>query len=328
MITVIGSLNYDLVTYTDRVPGGGETFQADAFETHIGGKGLNEAIAVARLTASQDGAKVQRVRMIGRVGDDGFGKELIDALKGDGVDTTFIDSVPNTKSGVAVILVEAESGENRILITSGANGTLQPTNSEYEQYFPPEICGTDYYVILQNEYPDTLKTIEWLKVNRPAVNICYNPSPFKKEWVSSVVLASIDLIIVNEGEASDIASVLGLHHKENCDIATLAEFLQRALAPNGISTVIITLGSKGCVYTNKDISPPLKADSVKVSHVVDTTGAGDTFFGGVVLQLSQAKSLHEAITFATRASSLAIQKHGAAESIPTFDDITEGHFIN
>lgn len=324
MITVIGSLNYDLVTYTDRVPGGGETFQAKAFETHIGGKGLNEAIAVARLTASQDGKKVQHVRMIGRVGDDGFGAELSAALRLAGVDTTLVTTVSDTKSGVAVILVEAETGENRILITSGANGTLQPTNSEYEQYFPPEVCGNDHYVILQNEYPDTIKTIQWLKENRPQINICYNPSPFKKEWISAEILGLIDLFIVNEGEAADVALALG--RDDSSDTAELATILQKSISSHGVSTVIITLGSKGCVFTSKSISPQ-KANSVKVGHVVDTTGAGDTFFGGVVLQLSVGKKLDEAVAFATRASSLAIQKHGAAESIPEFANV-EGHFIN
>ena len=185
-ITIIGSLNYDLVTYTNKVPQGGETYQANSFETHVGGKGLNESIAVAKLTPKNsvllssttttttttsgdgDGA----IRMVGKIGDDSFGQQLKQFLIDNKVNVDHVHTVNNQTSGVAVILVEEETGENRILITLGANGELKLDDKEYESIFPKttgsitttttttkEGRGYLSFVILQNEYPDTVKSI-------------------------------------------------------------------------------------------------------------------------------------------------------------------------
>ncbi|KAK6455447.1 ribokinase [Scheffersomyces xylosifermentans] len=328
IITVIGSLNYDLVTFTKRVPEAGETFQADAFENHLGGKGLNEALASARLSSGNTAS----IRMIGNVGNDAFGKELKQSLVDAGVDTSFVKTLENKSSGVAVILVEEESGENRILITAGANGELKPTDSDYEEYFPKRTEAINEYLILQNEYPDTLNTINWIKSNRPHINIAYNPSPFNPEFITSNVLSKIDLFIVNEGEALDVAShilkdteyqqfkdTIAENAKEG--FKSLAVKLQSLVNQDNIKTVVITMGSRGAVYVSKELETPEYEPSKKVTHVIDTTGAGDTFFGGVVSAMAQEKSIVEAVKFATTASSLAIQKKGAAESIPQFEEV-------
>lgn len=323
MITIIGSLNYDLVTYTDKVPEAGETYAANSFENHLGGKGLNEALACARL--SQSG----KVRMVGNVGDDSFGKELTAALVEANVDTEYVKTLEKQSSGVAVIMVES-SGENRILITAGANGQLKPTNTDYEEIFEESEPGD--YVILQNEYPHTVESINWIKQHKPNVNIAYNPSPYKAELILPEILRKIDLLIVNEGEALDVASsVLESSELENFKLSIscgesegfpqLAGKLQTMLNQENVSVVIITMGSRGSVGVSKSENVFFEK-SRKVS-VVDTTGAGDTFFGGVVLQLNYGHSLREAVKFATKASSLAIQKKGAAEGIPFFADVAE-----
>lgn len=317
MITIIGSLNYDLVTYTNRVPDGGETYQANGFESHLGGKGLNEALAVARL------APLQKVRMVGNVGSDSFGAELKQSLVTAGVDVTHVATLDGP-SGVAVILVES-NGENRILITPGANGKLEPTEADYTKYFPDD----NGYVILQNEYPATLDSIAWLHTNRPNINIAYNPSPFRK--VDAAVWAQIDLLIVNEGEALEVAkAVFTSKQLEEFEVlveadkiagfSSLASSLQKLINQRNVSVVVITMGSTGSVFTSKGTQPQFTA-SHKVSAVVDTTGAGDTFFGGVVSQLAQGQPLGKAIEFATRASAIVIQKKGAAESIPTLAEV-------
>lgn len=326
-ITIIGSLNYDLVTYTDSVPEGGETYQANSFQNHLGGKGLNEAIATSRL--SGDKSKCH-VRMVGNVGNDSFGKELKQALVDSNVDTKYVKTLDGQSSGVAVIIVEEESGENRILITAGANGELRPTSDEYETYFPKDAEGNQY-VVLQNEYPDTVKSIDWLKKNRPNINIAYNPSPFKPELINQDFWSKIDFLIVNEGEALSVASALLSENeitkfREIIDenkvkgFSSLASKLQDLLNPDNISTVVITMGSKGSIFTTRNIEPTF-VESEKVTNVVDTTGAGDTFFGGVVLQLATGTSIEKAVDFATKASSLVIQKKGAATSIPTIDEV-------
>lgn len=326
-ITVIGSLNYDLVTYTAKVPEAGETFQANSFENHLGGKGLNEALASSRLLPDEHKGSV---RMIGNIGNDSFGKELKQALTEAEVDTLFVQTIENQSSGVAVILVEEETGENRILITAGANGELKPTEEDYGKYFPEtkSKTGTEKsvdFVILQNEYPEPLETIAWVKNNRPSINIAYNPSPFKPELVNLNTFSQIDLLILNEGEANAVASKL--FGKTYEDFNELAVQLSKLINQENICTVVITLGSKGSVFVSKRSESSSDTGSfvpsIRVDKVVDTTGAGDTFFGGVVLQLSVGSTIEDAVKFATVASSLTIRSKGAAESIPTYEAVTK-----
>lgn len=321
IVTIIGSLNYDLVSFTKRVPEAGETYQADSFETHMGGKGLNEAIAVSKLSPPE----TIETRMIGKIGTDPFGIQLKQYLIDNKVNVENVDTIEGS-SGVAVIMVEEDSGENRILITPGSNGQLKPSDEQYNEYFPNKDDSS--FVILQNEYPDTINTINWLKTNRPKVNIAYNPSPFKSELITSSLLSKIDLLIVNEGEALDVAKHLGILETmpQSMDdeiekFSNLAKSLQDSINKDNVNVVIITMGSKGCVYVSKSIPSPSFIKSKKVTKVIDTTGAGDTFFGGVVLNLALGKDIKQAVEFATSASSLAIQKKGAAEGIPKYEDV-------
>lgn len=380
-ITIIGSLNYDLVTYTNKVPQGGETYQANSFETHVGGKGLNESIAVAKLTPKNsvllsstttttttsgdgDGA----IRMVGKIGDDSFGQQLKQFLIDNKVNVDHVHTVNNQTSGVAVILVEEETGENRILITLGANGELKLDEKEYESIFPKTTGsitttkegegGYLSFVILQNEYPDTVKSINWIKSNRPQLNIAYNPSPFKSELITKELLSKIDLLIVNEGEALDVANHLlkNSHQQDLIDkinqinksnvpnstgdnhtllvevFLKLAIELQKLINPDNIQIIVITMGSKGSIYIAKNSgggggggsqTTPQFIKSRKVEKVIDTTGAGDTFFGAIVLNLALGKLIDYAIKFATTASSLTIQKKGAAEGIPSYEEVME-----
>lgn len=381
-ITIIGSLNYDLVTYTNKVPQGGETYQANSFETHVGGKGLNESIAVAKLTPKNsvllsstttttttsgdgDGA----IRMVGKIGDDSFGQQLKQFLIDNKVNVDHVHTVNNQTSGVAVILVEEETGENRILITLGANGELKLDEKEYESIFPKTTGsitttkegegGYLSFVILQNEYPDTVKSINWIKSNRPQLNIAYNPSPFKSELITKELVSKIDLLVVNEGEALDVANHLlkNSHQQDLIDkinqinksnvpnstgdnhtllvevFLKLAIELQKLINPDNVQIIVITMGSKGSIYIAKNSggcggsggsqTTPQFIKSRKVEKVIDTTGAGDTFFGAIVLNLALGKLIDYAIKFATTASSLTIQKKGAAEGIPSYEEVME-----
>lgn len=381
-ITIIGSLNYDLVTYTNKVPQGGETYQANSFETHVGGKGLNESIAVAKLTpknsvllssttttTTTSGDGDSAIRMVGKIGDDSFGQQLKQFLIDNKVNVEHVHTVNNQTSGVAVILVEEETGENRILITLGANGELKLDDKEYESIFPKTTGsitttttkegegGYLSFVILQNEYPDTVKSINWIKSNRPQLNIAYNPSPFKSELITKELLSKIDLLIVNEGEALDVANHLlkNSHQQDLIDkinqinksnvtnstgdnhtllvevFLKLAIELQKLINPDNVQIIVITMGSKGSIYIAKNSgggsggsqTTPQFIKSRKVEKVIDTTGAGDTFFGAIVLNLALGKLIDYAIKFATTASSLTIQKKGAAEGIPSYEEVME-----
>ncbi|RLV94801.1 Eukaryotic translation initiation factor 3 subunit A [Spathaspora sp. JA1] len=293
----------------------GQTIQANSFETHPGGKGLNEALACSRLNNSNSTV----IRMIGNIGDDSFGTQLKSILSENQVDTNWVKTIEGSSSGVAIILVE-EDGENRILIVAGANGFLKPTIEEYETYFPKtEECK---FVILQNEYPDTLSSINWIKTNRPDINIAYNPSPFNSELITLEMLSKLDLLIVNEGEAIDVArAVLPEFTPTTQDFAGLCKKLQELICKDNINCVIITMGKKGAVYITSELETAKYQAAKKIDNVVDTTGAGDTFFGAIVSQLSSGNSIEQAVEFATVASSLAVQKRGAAESIPTYDQV-------
>ncbi|KAK6463683.1 ribokinase [Scheffersomyces coipomensis] len=347
-ITVIGSLNYDLVTFTDKVPAGGETYQALSFETHLGGKGLNESLAIAKLSPPRSKAssptkkeKANKteitnadendfpVRMIGNVGDDDFGAQLKQILIDNNVDTKYVKTLKGVPSGTATILVEKTNGENRILIVPGANGELKPTNKDYEEYFPQSHEDDDIseFVILQNEFPDTVKTINWIHSNRSTINICYNPSPFQANIMNQELLQKIDILIVNEGEATDIAKILYTKKEFHEFVTAGREGLDQLVIDlfNSINyqnnqTVIITLGSTGCIFMDRSADDVqfLPAEKISKRAIVDTTGAGDTFFGGVVSSLANGLGLIDAIKFATIASSIAIQTKGAAESIPSY----------
>ncbi|ODQ81992.1 hypothetical protein BABINDRAFT_33127 [Babjeviella inositovora NRRL Y-12698] len=325
IITVIGSLNKDLVTYTNKVPGAGETYQANAFQTHNGGKGLNEALATAKLLPVSADIKV---RMVGRVGNDSFGQELKGCLADAGVDVSQVTEEP-LPSGVAVILVEA-SGENRILITPGANGKLSLDEAAVAAIFP--VSEEPEFVILQNEQPDPAENMKMLKKNNPAVNIAYNPSPFY-EVSDPAVLGLVDVLIINEGEAADLAkSVLAgpALEKVNGKIGSsfvegylaLASLLVNKINGDNLNTVVITLGAKGAIYANMVHGAKFYA-AEKVAKVVDTTGAGDTFLGAIVGQLALDQSIDDLMAFASKASSIVIQREGAAESIPTHAEVLE-----
>lgn len=325
--TVIGSLNYDLVSYTSRAPERGETFRADSFETHVGGKGLNQTIALAKTISTSSKSSV---RMIGHVGDDSFGSQLKGALEEFGVDTSGVKVLENQSSGVAVITVEKDTGDNRILITAGANDQSEFTPSQLESLFPLEKNEDQEVVVFQNEIPGTQSSIEWLSSNRPGVEIVYNPSPYYSTSVN--LLKHTDILVVNEGEAMSIAKDILPSQEytnfrdeiEKDDVAGythLSTVLQSQLSINHSQTVVITLGPIGSLYTSKDKSEFIEA--TKVKKVVDTTGAGDTFLGAFTTQLfTESKgNVGKALRFAALASSLAIQKNGAAESIPLYSEI-------
>lgn len=324
-ITIIGSLNYDIVTTVKKVPQAGETIMATSFDTHIGGKGLNQTVAIAKL------CKALPVRIIGHVGNDSFGKEILEALGSYNVNTNYVKVLPgeaNERTGTATIIVE-EGGQNRIMVTPGANQFTKYTPTELSQLF--SITEDIEYVVLQNEIPDPFNIIRWLHEMKPEYPIIYNPSPFNACEVPNEIWNFIDILIVNEIEALQIIEKVLPHRYAEVNqkikvdwqhgYTTIAFLLvQEVINKDSKGTVILTLGSRGCIYAGPG-TPISYTPAVKVGRVVDTTGAGDTFLGGVVSQLVQGVSLQEAVSFATVASSLAIQKEGASSSTPAFEDV-------
>jgi ribokinase len=315
-ITIIGSLNTDLVTQTPRVPSAGETLTATSFSTGGGGKGANQAVACARLSRARSSPTSSdiAVRMAGAVGADEFGPPHIAALSRDGIDTAGVRVVEGQTTGVAVILVESGSGENRIMFNPGANHALQPADFLTAGTLgatPPDL------IVMQLEIP--LETVLQVLETAAAagVDVLLNPAPAVE--LPEAAYGSITHLIVNESEAAILSGrTVEEVEEEGFEWEALAgEFLQR-----GVKNVVVTLGAKGAYYATAGRSGYVKAD--KVEKVVDTTAAGDTFVGAYAVSIVRnggSEALDETVRFACRAAGRTVEKQGAQSAIPWADEV-------
>lgn len=296
LITVIGSLNMDLVVRTPKMPQAGETLAGTEFHLIPGGKGANQSVAAARAGAP--------TRMVGRVGTDAFGPVLLDSLAAAGVDVSGVAVLSEATSGTATIVVE-DSGENRIIVVAGANGQVS-LNFINDQW--PVIRQSDL-ILLQHEIP--LATVHHIieRAYAEGIRVMLNPAPIYP--IPRGVLAKVDTLILNEVEASALTGL------KVTDLAT-ARIVAATLTDLGVNTVLITLGSNGAVLHNSHhelFQPGFKVE------VVDTTAAGDTFTGGYAASILSGKSLPEALMYAVAASALAVTRLGAQTSIPSRDEV-------
>lgn len=288
-ILIIGSINIDLVIHTDILPKLGETLHGSNFMTAYGGKGANQAVAVAKLYGNAD--------MIGAVGHDEFGKMLKGNLEANHVRTEGV-KIADTNSGVAVITVCG--GDNHIILDGGANNEVSPAWIDANIHL---IQNADI-VIFQLEIP--METIIYAakKAKEFGCKVLLNPAPAAK--LPEDLLAYTDIIIPNEHEA---AIITGYENEVDA---------MKALYDNGNRNVIITLGSKGCIYNDGLEIKTQKPFKVKA---VDSTAAGDSFIGGYCSALCEGKTVDEAIHFATAVSAITVSRSGASVSIPTRDEV-------
>ncbi len=292
-VLVIGSLNMDFVVQTEKLPLRGETIKGREFRMIPGGKGANQALAVARLGG--------RARMVGRVGEDGFGRNLRDGLSSGGVDTTRVWPTPGAATGVALILVES-GGQNQITIAAGANQRLAP--NDLDQAFEAFREG---YLLLQLESP--LETVEAaaLLARRREVVTLLDPAPAAP--LPASLLRSVDFLTPNESEA-----LLLLGHPPGEIRLDEAPVLGRRLMELGPGTVVLKLGDKGAWLVNRGESRHFPAYPVKA---VDVTAAGDTFNGALAVSLAEGGSVEQALRFANAAAALSVTRPGAQVSIPS-----------
>ncbi|AET41430.1 putative ribokinase Ecym_8139 [Eremothecium cymbalariae DBVPG len=330
-ITVIGSLNYDLVTFTDHIPNMGETISGKCFETHVGGKGLNQAIALSNLKPD---SIAEAVRMVGNIGEDSFGSELLRVGRTSGLNMEYVGRHDDVRTGTATILVEESSGQNRIICVSGANMKTVFDKERLQLVFPAKGGSSEEYVILQHEIPDPCSIMHWLRENRPEHLIVFNPSPF--QHLDPLDWKAVDILVVNEVEALQLLSSL----YDNNDVARYQSLVEtnliegytmiaqefksrKVLNSNGPGVIIITLGENGIIYTSRTQSDISYFPATHIDNVIDTTAAGDTFLGGVVMQLYNGSTLHDAVKFAAYASAIAITRKGASNSIPSYAEVME-----
>ena len=317
-ITIIGSLNTDLITRTSRIPAAGETLISSSYDTGCGGKGANQAVACARLSRDK-GAKAEEagctVNMIGAVGDDMFGRDLINGLASNGIGVDGVRIKQGEKSGVAVIIVEEESGENRILMSPNANYALRPSDFQTLPDPLPDL------IILQLEIPLTT-VLHVLKLTREKdVEVLLNPAPAVK--LPREAYAAINHLIVNETEADIVTDTTGQEHSWIC----WGEHVER-LVDLGVCHVLITLGAQGVIYLHTERQRVLRVSGEKVA-VVDSTAAGDTFVGAYAAALvERGKERRDydfmkfLVTLANRAAAKTVQREGAQVAIPWRDEVS------
>lgn len=287
-IVVVGSFNTDLTAYMERMPRPGETVHGHKFVVGPGGKGSNQAVAAARLGA--------QVTFVGRVGQDVFSEIALRTWKQEGINTDFVIRDAENSTGVAPIFVD-NSGENSIVVVLGANLAV----SQVDVDAAAEIIAQADVVVTQLEinYDATGYALKVAK-DRGARTIL-NPAPAGQ--VSRDVLALADFITPNETELEVLVGRPGAPVEEAA----------RSLLTTDNQTVIVTLGAQGAQSIRKDGSTLVPAFKV---DVVDTTGAGDAFNGGLAVALAEGQNLRDAIAFANATAALCVTRPGTAPSMP------------
>lgn len=294
-VLVVGSINMDLVVKTDEIPKVGETLLGNELLQIPGGKGANQAVSIAKLK--------NKVKFLGKVGNDVYGDLMLNSLKEAGINTQFIEK-SNTSSGIAVINVDKE-GNNNIVVIPGANGLVDINclNRNLEAFKESEI------VLFQLEIPlDTVK--EGLRIAKElGKTTILNPAPAHE--LDDEIISNIDILIPNEHELERLSKVKVTNDKSLIEASNV-------LLDKGIKQIIVTLGSKGALYVTEDDFEFFNAYKV---NAVDTTAAGDSFIGGFTSALIKGLSISEAVDFGQRTAALAVQKLGAQSSLPTLEEV-------
>ena len=298
-ILVLGSVNADHVLKVNRFPRPGETITGSRYDIIPGGKGANQAIACARLGG--------KTRFKACIGQDAFGNEVIKKFSGDGVDTSLMEQIEGVNTGVALIFVD-DNAENCIGISAEANGYL---NSERVIKSSQHIADADY-LLMQLETPEDaiLSAARLGKAGNTTVIL--NPAPARP--LSDDILACVDMITPNQTEAEVLTGIAA-------DTPEGASQAAEVLHGKGIATVVITMGKQGAWVSVKqgDTIDSKLVDSFRV-EATDTTAAGDTFNGAMLVALSEGKSLEDAVRFGNASAAISVTRPGAQTSIPSREE--------
>ncbi|WP_141431663.1 ribokinase [Bacillus sp. 03113] len=294
-IVVVGSLNMDMVVKVKRKPDWGETVLGSNFFMSPGGKGGNQAYAAGKLGAS--------VAMIGQVGNDVFGSQLMQNLKKVGVDASSIGRVENEPTGVAFITLNNDA-DNSIIVAPGANNLVTP---EYIREHKQVICQAKL-VIVQLEIPleSVIEVAKIAKIN----NIPFMLDPAPARVLPDELYGMVDYIIPNESEISEITNI------KVSDVRS-AKIASVELLRKGVNTVFSKLGAKGVVVTNANRTFTIDGYA---TQVVDTTAAGDAFAGALATALVSGKDIWSATQFANAVGAITVTRSGAQSSMPDMEE--------
>ena len=291
-VTVVGSLNMDLVIRSPRMPLPGETIIGGEFHTVPGGKGANQAVAAARLGA--------QVSMVGRVGQDAFADALLENLAADGVVHTHVGQDEVAATGVALIVVD-EAGEHSLVVASGANMRLSPADVNAAEATIAD--SKTLLVQLESPLETVARAVEVARAH--GVIVILNPAPARS--LPAELLEQIDVLIPNESETVLLTGM-------PVDDLGEAEAAAGRLRQLGVGTVILTLGDRGALLARESGAEVFPAFDVSP---VDTTAAGDAFVGGLAVALAEGRALAEAVRWGNAAGALATTMLGAQTSLPT-----------
>jgi ribokinase len=305
-IVVVGSLNADLTIYCERLPQPGETVHGTGFAVNPGGKSANQAVAASLLGGA--------VSLIGAVGDDSNGEMLLASAAGAGVDISHVRTSQSAATGVAVIAVDAQ-GENNIIISAGANGTLAPADVDASA---DAFDGASVVCLCLEVSLDTVEAAARTGHDAGAT-VLLNLSPYGEIPQSLADLT--DVLLINAHEASLFLGSGEMPDAEAYDAAW--DQVRERFAERGLQRVLVTLGANGSVVLD---STAARADRVTriapvTVHAVDTTGAGDAFTGAVAARLAVGGPLAEAAAFASVAAALAVTRKGTQAAYAEVADV-------
>jgi ribokinase len=295
-VTVVGSLNVDLVCHAIRRPDKGETLIGDAFDIFTGGKGFNQATAAARLGAE--------VTLIGSVGADLFGDMLLAATENEHIDSRFVTKRTDVGTGVATIVIEPD-GDNSIIVVPRANMALTTADIDVAAD-----CIVDADVLLlQLETPVTVSEYAAAIAKKHGTKVILNPAP--AQLLPNSLLKYVDILTPNQSETELLSGMQVGNHEEAC---RAAEVLRARMVDTENTAVVLTLGKQGALMLTATASEYISALSVEP---VDTTGAGDAFCGALATALAKGETLRSAVEFANAAGAAAVTVTGATPSMPT-----------
>ena len=295
-IFVVGGINRDLVVYVDGLPRPGETVFGNRFQQFPGGKGANQAVAASRLGGD--------VHLVGNVGADAFGKEMLDFLAAENIDTSEIVILDTEPTGIALITVDSAS-ENCIVVVSGANMVWHTRDLARMK------AGRGDIIICQFEIPLEIIESVFARSKKVGATTILNPAPIKP--AAETLLKNVDYIVVNEVELEGLSGATVNPADPTSVYAAMEKIRER-----GPLAIVATLGPRGALFSGPTGRYEAKGHKV---NAVDTTGAGDCFIGGFAAALSKSDSVPEAINLANKAAAISVTRRGATSSFPIVAEV-------
>lgn len=297
-VIVVGSINMDIVAFVERRPKVGETIFGNSVKYFPGGKGSNQAVSSKRLGCN--------TLMVGRVGKDSFGKEMLDFQVSEGIDVSGVKQLEGISTGTAFITV-SNSSDNSIIVISGAN------NEWTDDFIESINIEMGDILLAQFEVPNWVINCAFAKAKQVGATTILNPAPVRD--CGKEILDKTDILVVNEIELQEMSGLnVDLNNDESIFVSA------EKLSDGGSKSIVVTLGGKGVRILSNSKRKRINARAVSP---VDTTGAGDCFIGGLTSGLISGSDIYDASKYGNIAASISVTREGAASSLPTIEEVNE-----